>query len=215
MEPAKRIRARRAYLRLKTHPGLRSPLVIKNLRAYALQDLWPTRGWAPSLQVMPTPQPGLGMYRPGCPCLVLYVGLSSRAGQPSLYRITPGPCGQESITPKFSKETFLLECRTYSKRVLLSFSPQVLISNESYPFAFPLAGFLSYPPFPPFGSHCRIGIPPDTSLLADPILLGHFFPLARSKHRPRGPLRSPLSPPRTVTGHLISSHFPFFGKLQT
>lgn len=45
LEPGSRIRA---FLPVRTHPWWRSPFATIHLRAYASQNLCPTRGWPPS-----------------------------------------------------------------------------------------------------------------------------------------------------------------------
>ncbi len=102
--PGGRIRVRRAYLLWRTRTQLRSPLASKHLRAYAQQDLWQTRGfgvaspWTPgdTLCIRSSAWIRILMTFPGCPCLVSLMGLSTRAGYPSLYKITTGLHGQES-----------------------------------------------------------------------------------------------------------------------
>ncbi len=97
--PGGRIEKRRAYLPRRTRPRLRSPLASKHLRAYAPQDLWQTRGFGVAspltpgdmLSIRPSAWIRIILTFPGCPCLVSLFGLSSRAGYPSFYRITPGP----------------------------------------------------------------------------------------------------------------------------
>ncbi len=100
--PGCRIRARRAYLPHRTRPRLRSPLASKYLHAYAPQDIWQTRGFGVASPLTPGDTLCLRssawirilLTLPGCPCLVSLLGLSSRAGYLSLYRITPGLNGQ-------------------------------------------------------------------------------------------------------------------------
>ncbi len=88
----------------RTRPRLRSPLASRHLRAYAPQNLWQTRGFGvaspltpgDTLCIRPSTWIRILLTFPWCPCLVSLMGLSSRAGYPSLYRINPGLNGQES-----------------------------------------------------------------------------------------------------------------------